>query len=166
MATDILWDQSVLCAAPMRSPEELLLEQAAAVSQMTEGHLHATVRRVRFRRSDGDEMKLTLYLGAKTRPDFVYEVLSISHAYGLPYPCSVLADETTDSYGTPEQATSEEGLKGLIALVLKSPRVNAAISSLRVQFNTTGTDGLTSEVEEVDLRESGQGRAVDGDVPF
>jgi hypothetical protein len=130
MATDILWNQSLLSGIPARTPHSVLQEQARLVKELTKSQLTASVRVVGYKRQGATQVNLTLQLLTPAFPDYALNVLTVVHDQDAIYPCEVVSDETVNQYGEHESAASEAELRTILRRVLNSPRVNAAVTSI------------------------------------
>jgi hypothetical protein len=169
MSTDILWDVSALEGGAMRSPSSILIEHAKPVAKLTKGDLRAEVRAVRTRSKESSQLSLTLYLTSEHLPTYRYEVVKVRYAEDYPYPCVVISEETVDSYQLPLEVSTEADLLNALKRVMSSPRVNAAISSMRVRINELRSHSqplvIDDEIEEIDLTPE-PAKGSDNSVPF
>ncbi len=135
MSSDILWDVSALEGEAMRSPSSILIEHAKPVEELTKGELRAEVRTGLFKDRSSSVLSLTLYLTSDHLPPYRYDVVCLRHPEELPYPCDVISEETVAFNGEPLEVSTEADLLDALKQVMRSPRVNAAISSMRVRVN-------------------------------
>ncbi len=152
----------------MRSPSSILIEHAKPVAELTKGELRAEVRAVRARTKTSSVLTVTLYLTSDYLPTYRYTVVQLRHSEDLPYPCWVKSDETVDLDG-PLEVSTESDLLDALKQVMRSPRVNAAISSMRVRINELRSHSqplvIDDEIEELDLTPEPD-KGSDNSVPF
>ncbi len=135
----------------MRSPSSILIEHAKPVEELTKGELRAEVRTGLFKDRSSSVLSLTLYLTSDHLPPYRYDVVCLRHPEELPYPCEVISEETV-AFNGPLEVSTEAELLDALKQVMRSQRVKAAISSMRVRVNElrSGSQKLVID-DEIDL---------------
>ncbi|MBW4514016.1 MAG: hypothetical protein KME11_02170 [Timaviella obliquedivisa GSE-PSE-MK23-08B] len=117
----------------VRTPFTILKEQAAILSEATDGLLVGDVRRIQNQEKQNIELRVV----APSLDNYRYSILSVIHDIKL-YPLS-LNNLANDTYH--RQCDSEEAFEQALGEILSSPEVRKVISTLLSEINA-GTDKL------------------------
>lgn len=127
MATQNLWGD-IKAEESVRTPTNVLKEQAAALSQMTKGILYGKVEVG----SRGNKFKIGLSIVAPAINDYEFEVVYVEHDIEL-YPVNVVAAWEPYESRKRIECQNEEEFTVALGQILGSKRVSQVISSLIAQ---------------------------------
>ena len=127
MSSKNLWG-NLTAEESVRTPTNVLNEQATALSEMTKGILHGKVELW----SEEKTFKITLSIVAPAVNNYEFEVVSVKHPVEL-YPVSVVAAWERWELRKEIECQDEEEFMAALERILGSERVRRVISSLIAQ---------------------------------
>ena len=127
MATQNLWGD-IKAEESVRTPTNVLKEQATALSRMTKGVLEGSVNVGR----EYGKFTIGLSIVAPAINNYEFEVVYVSHDIEL-YPVTVVAAWERYELNKPIECQNEEEFANALGRILGSDRVKRVISSLIAQ---------------------------------
>jgi hypothetical protein len=131
MATKNLWGD-IKAEATIRTPANVLKEQATALSEMTKGVLAGTVRSG----TEYNKFKVGLSIVAPALNNYEFDVVEVEHGIEL-YPLKVTPAWEKYGFTSSQECENEEEFVAALGGILGSDRVKRAINSLIAQSKET-----------------------------
>ena len=127
MSTKNLWG-NLTAEESVRTPTNVLKEQAAALTEMTNGILRGRV----WVSSKGEAFNIGLSIVAPAITNYVFEVVDVEHDIDI-YPLTVIAAGERDEPKEFIKCQDEEEFMAALGRILGSERIRRVISSLIAQ---------------------------------